>query len=316
VTIQHDDTVDTKAGLTVVVTGANGFLGRHLVRAARSVGVNVIPAVRPGTTAAHDDSVLQLDVMDAAGWRAALAALRPHAVVHLAAAGVHAGTGLDELAGVNVMGLAVLGQALADEDRGTQLVVAGTCFEYAPAQAPIPETAPLAPLSPYGASKAAATVLARFWGDRMPTTLLRPFQVYGPGERLPRLIPYVIECGRRGVPAELGPGTHLRDFVYVEDVAHAFVRTVAAPPTGQQLRLLNVGTGVGTTLADVVRGLAGLLSERGRAPELRFGSRADKGPESSYVADVSALRRELGWQPQTALLEGLRSTVDHAVAAA
>jgi len=301
-------------GATVVVTGAAGFLGRNLVRAARAAGVRVVPMVRPGTQGSPEGAALELDVRDAAAWRTALSAIEPDAVVHLAGAGVRSGGALEELLEVNAVGLAVLARALVEDDRGTALVVAGTSFEYAPVDAPLLESAPVVPVSPYGVSKAAATAVARFYSEQLPTTVLRPFQIYGPGEPLPRLIPYVIDCAVRGVRAELGPGTNVRDFVYVDDVAEAFLRSLAVPPVKPGLRVLNVGTGVGTRLADMVGELARLLTERGLGPELRFGSRDDKGPERSYVADITALRENLRWMPQTALTEGLRQTVEDALA--
>jgi nucleoside-diphosphate-sugar epimerase len=285
----------------IVVTGATGFVGRHVVEAWLDRGEEVACLVRgPAPELAELPGVLLRRWQDVHDWRG----LRPTAVVHLAAAGVQpAGrepTALE--AGNRQLTLSLLEVA---RDWPLQAFVhVGSCAEYGRVgpelvredrSAPRPEA-----LSPYGAAKWQASLAALEFAKThgLPLVVARPFNVFGPGEAPARLLPYLVGQLRRGQPADLTPGTQVRDFVYVADVAEALLALSEADlpdPT-----VVNVCSGRGHSVREVVDRMAALLG----APVelLRWGALPARGDEPPVlVGDPTRLQALTGWRPRTPL---------------
>jgi nucleoside-diphosphate-sugar epimerase len=175
----------------------------------------------------------------------------------------------------------------------------------------VAEDEPVGPVTAYGASKAAAAVVAGWYGARLPVTLLRLFNVYGEGEPLPRLGPAIVDGARRGRPVPLTACRQVRDMTYAGDVAEAFWRAAAGPPETDRLRVLNVGTGTPVVLERYVAALAAELEGRGLPPVLRIGALPYRPDEAmTYLPAVGRLRDTLGWLPPTTLAQGLARMVD------
>jgi nucleoside-diphosphate-sugar epimerase len=293
------------AGGRVLLTGANGFIGRHAVRIGARLGVEMHAFGRhapAGGITFHPG-----DIEDPDRIRAVIKDVAPAGVIHLAAAGVAYGQGdVAGLSRVNALGLANLLEAASLLDSRPAFVCAGSGFEYAPLDRPRRESDPSLPNSAYGASKAAATAIASFYATKMPVTMLRPFSIYGAGEPAGRLAAYVIAKTRAAEPVDLTPGGQLRDYTEAGDVAEAFWRALAQPPATGILRVLNVASGKAITLRQFVEALGEMLRRSGFAPDLRFGARAYRNDEMmDYTADISLLRETLGWTPPTPLDAGL-----------
>ena len=173
--------------MRAAVTGSSGFVGSHLVPFLRSHGDDVVTIDRTGTP--------PVDVTDAAEVREVLRTARPDAVYHLAALS-HVGQSWDApevVFRVNAVG--VLNVLRACADTGVERVlVAGSADVYGvvgPEDLPLTEAAPIRPVTPYGASKAAADVLAlqAFLGDGLGTLRVRAFNHTGPGQGVSMLVP-------------------------------------------------------------------------------------------------------------------------------
>jgi len=217
---------------------------------------------------------------------------------------------------VNVLGLLNLLEAA--RRTGTQRVVyvsSGGVIYGEPEERPTPETTPKLPLSPYGVSKLSGEHYLHYYRaiHGLEYVALRYSNVYGP-----RQDPHgeagvvAIFCQRLLAGQEIhifGDGEQTRDYVYVEDVAHANVRAAELElPQGGGLdeRAFNVGTGTGTSvnrLADLLEAVSGLRTTRSfRAPR--------KGELRHSTLDVSRLAAR-GWAPRHSLKEGLRHTFQH-----
>lgn len=175
-----------------------------------------------------------------------------------------------------------------------------------PAQLPVTEKASLAPLSFYGAGKAAQEMfLQAFRAQGRAVTIMRPANAYGPGQPLKAgfgLVRTVLEKIRSGQPIEVwGDGEAVRDFVYVDDVAAACVLFVDRPDDSGTY---NVGSGEGCSINALIR-LAGEVAERTPQVIYRAARRSDV---AKVVLDVSRLRAT-GWAPLTGLAEGLARTL-------
>jgi nucleoside-diphosphate-sugar epimerase len=190
----------------------------------------------------------------------------------------------------------------ASEDRGARIVFAGSQEETQSAGAwPVP-------CSPYAAAKLAAGAYARMfhalYGSR--TVWLRLFMVYGPEQGDERkLIPYVIRSLLQHQAPALSSGTHRIDWIFIDDVADAFL--AAATASGVEGQTIDIGSGNLVTVREIVERIARLVGT-GIAP--RFGAVEDRPLEVEPAADVTAAAERLGWTARTSLAEGLQKTVE------
>ncbi len=254
----------------LLVTGATGFIGRTFLRVCQDRRWPVVAITRrppsagdatlPGVTWV----VAELDQAPPP----VLASCR--AVVHLAAAGV---TGAEDdwdlCFEVNVMRSMTLWRS-AIQAGIQRFIVCGSSFEYGRAAERyerIPPDAPLEPVTAYGAAKAAATALAQGLAARhaLQLTLVRPFQVYGPGEFPTRFWPSLQAAALAGRDFPMTLGHQVRDFVPVAFVAEAIANEVAAvpPPPGQPV-VHHIGTGHGRTVRAFAESEWRRLGARGR----------------------------------------------------
>jgi len=298
-------------GRRVLVTGGAGFIGQHVIDQGLRAGVDVhcLSLSRKLPCGARS---YQARLEDAEQVRKIIQAVKPEGIIHLAAAGVSHGTmDLGCLLQSNALGTSNLLAAAERAESVEAIAIAGSGAEYAPCDRPIREDDPVAPCSPYGVTKAAATFCAALYARRLPITVLRVFSVYGPGESTPRIVPYVTECARLGKPIELTACEQIRDYVYVEEVAESFWRALSAGPHEMTLRIMNVGSGEAIRLRDLVTELAALLRSKGFDLKIRFGAKPYRPEEPMvYLPDIARLKQVLAWNPTIRIDEGLKRTID------
>jgi UDP-glucose 4-epimerase len=178
-----------------------------------------------------------------------------------------------------------------------------------PAVFPTAETAPIAPISPYGISKAAAELYCAFFARAhgLPTVALRYSTVYGPRASEESEAGSITTFTRRVVAGEaptiFGDGEQSRDFIYIDDVVQANLAVLDRAP--RPWAVYNVSTGVEVTINEVCR-LLGAAAGAARPPEYRP---ARAGEVRRNVQDSALLRRETGWLAQVSLPEGLERMV-------
>lgn len=298
---------------TAIVTGATGFIGSALAKRLAQSGVRTVCPVRAESPrAASLEGIGNLELarltsFSAASLEAALGALKPDVVFHLASYGVDPRERDPEVMFEgNVALLARLARLAARWPR-SRFVHTGTCSEYAPVAEPerLTESHPVAPTSLYGAAKAAAGIyasgLSRHLG--VPLVTLRLFGVYGPGEAPHRLIPYLLDCLSRGVTPELTGGEQARDLTYIDDVVDALLAAATAPGV-EAHGVYNIGSGVPVQIRAVARATARLLGEPESA--LGLGRRPYRSDESMWiVADPSRFGAASGWRARVPLEEGI-----------
>ncbi|MCU4181259.1 NAD-dependent epimerase/dehydratase family protein [Bosea sp. BH3] len=300
----------------VLITGASGFIGRHLARHCRTFADETWALTRPGRGSALPAELraAEADLEDEASLRSAIHAVAPSLIMHLAAYGV-APQDRDPLAmqRVNVdLGAAIVRAAAGC---GAAVVSAGSCAEYAQPDEPkrLSEQAPLEHEKLYGSSKAAGGLLALGTAAALgvPMRHLRLFNVYGPGEAPHRLIPSLVAQRGSGRRVSLSAGSQIRDFIHVDDatagIAIAGRRLQAGTIRGS--KALNLCTGVGTT----VRDLATLAAEAcGVALDnLGFGDLPMRADEIPYlVGDPDEMAFDLDWRATYGPAAGVKATVE------
>ena len=305
--------------MRVLVTGAAGFIGSHLVDRLvadghRVTGVddlstgrlaNLADARRSKLFGFHRFDITSSDLV------ALVEKDRPDVVCHLAAQMDVRKSVADPLhdTRVNVLGTVnVLDACLQASVQRVLFASSGGTVYGEPPSIPVSERAALHPSSPYGAAKAAGETYLSAYGrlHGLPGVSLRLGNVYGP-----RQDPH----GEAGVVAIFaqhllagrgttifGDGTSSRDYVHVEDVVDAFVRCLGGRADG---RRLNIGTGVSTT----VRSLHTMVAAAVGCPDAPAFAPVRPGELHAIALDPGAARRALGWEPVADLAEGLAQTV-------
>jgi dolichol-phosphate mannosyltransferase len=238
----------------------------------------------------------------------ALAELKPQWVFHLAAHGAYSWqTDASSIWATNVVGTANLLAACLKV--GVEVFVnTGSSSEYGVKDHAPREDEQVEPKGPYALAKVAATLYCAHVAEATgaPVVTLRLYSVYGPWEDPRRLIPQLVARGLEGRLPPLASPETARDYVYVADVCEAYLKVARAHLAPG--KILNVGTGVQTTLRQAVETARRVL---GIAAEPRWGSMPDRGWDTNtWVADRSAIEKDVGWRPQIALEDGLRLTAD------
>jgi nucleoside-diphosphate-sugar epimerase len=297
----------------VLVTGSSGFVGANLARRLISDGHDVHLLLRPN----HEEWRLRdvesarhvVDVTDAEGVKQVVRGVRPEWIFHLAAYGAYSSqTGLLETVQTNLVGTANLVDAALSV--GFEAFVnTGSSSEYGLKSHAAAETDLLEPNSDYALTKAAATMYcrnaARTYDVRLRT--LRLYSVYGPWEEPARLIPTLIVYGLKGKLPKLADPDIARDYVHVEDACDAYL-LAAADEKAENGAIFNVGTGVQTSLAQVVQTAREVMPIKEKPA---WGSMPNrKWDTTTWVADNRAISQTLGWKPRYQFQEGLEQVIN------
>lgn len=303
----------------LLVTGADGFAGRWLVRAARGAGRQVIAAIHPASTPPAEwtaapeietiaaDLTRQDDVLR-------LGSVECDAVVHLAAvaSGAAARRDSDLAMAVNARATAELAIHFARRHAPRFLLVSTGEVYGAGHLEPIPESAPRAPCSPYAESKAAAedAVVEVGRSTGMWTIIARAFPHSGPGQSTAFVLPALasrLRAARRNGDATIRAGNlgAIRDFLDVRDVVRGYLLLVEHGVDGE---VYNVASGVGRRLADCLAMLSSLVGVNVRVEEDPALLRPADIPV--LIGDARRLRSATGWSPRFSFEQTLQDLVD------
>lgn len=302
----------------VLLTGASGFVGRHLAKALAArfgPAASIIPTARVA-----EDGFAALDICDAEGAAGMLAAVRPTHVVNLAAIAAPVDAQRSPAAAWRLhaeapmaLGRAILAIVpdcwLLHVSSGMVYGRSGLCGE------PLAETAALAPLDDYGVTKAAGDLAVGMLAHRgLRCVVLRPFNHTGPGQSDSFAIPAFaaqiarIEAGLADPVLRVGNLESVRDFLDVRDVVDAYARVIERTGSLQPGTVFNVASGRSTEMAAALAVLLGL----GRRAITVESDPARMRPSDlpCLLGDAARLRDAVGWQPAIPLEQTLRDVLD------
>lgn len=300
---------------SVLVTGASGFIGSHLVRSLLADGLRVVGLATgyhgfnrlrglPSSFALEIGDLRNADSMDALFSRHCI-----ETVYHLASAGVRQGqTHPDDLACINTTGTFRLGR-LAAAHGVKSFIHCGSALEYEWSDQPIDETVPLGAACAYGATKAAGWMLLDHLrrAESLPLVTVRPFAVFGPGESPDKLIPYVIRKALARETISLSSGSQVRDYLYVTDLVSALRRAAHQAPAGAVFNI-GVGAPASCTVRSIVETILRLTGAPGALCQFGAHRRLCAEPPC-LVADAGRARSLLGWSPSVTREDGIRHTI-------
>jgi len=257
--------------MKIFITGGTGFIGKHVVEKLREDKNNEL-------------FLLSKNLADIASWKKEVEDFRPDAAIHLAWEGLpdySAKTSIKNLNyGLNLMNL------LAEIGCKTVLM-AGTCWELLPQ-----------PLNAFQAAKNALCRLGQEIAKENNTNFIwaRFFYVYGPGQREDSLIPSLVKCRKIGNKPEIKTPKTKNDFIYVEDVAQALSMIIKK---SKKSAVYDIGSGELTGVQDVVKIIF---------PDFKI-KRAKNIFIKGLRADISKIKKEIGWQPKTGIEDGIKKMI-------
>ena len=308
-------------GKAVLVTGAGGFIGGHLVERLLRDGARVRALVHYNSRDARGTlDWMARDTIAAA--EVVLGELRDVESVTAACQGIDVVMHLGAHVGIpysyanprdffEVNALGTLNVAQAALRHGVELVVhISTSEVYGSAQMiPISESHPLEPRSPYAASKVAADKVMDSWHRSydLPVIILRPFNTYGPRQSARAIVPTVITQALAGSILRLGSLHPRRDLTYVEDTVAAFIAAAEAPALAG--RTIQLGTGHEVSVRDIVDLVAELLGKELQVVTDPARVRSDRSEVLRLVSTPRLAHDLLGWEPEVDLREGLAQTI-------
>jgi len=304
----------------VLVTGANGFVGRSVVKRLLADGDTVIAAVGPGASggaAGSNITTVSLDLANEVSLRACTAT-PVDAVIHLAAIALSRAADRDPALAwkVNAEGTAKLAVALANAapawPKPPLFLLASTADVYAWQQRPIKEEDCVQPSTPYGWSKLGAELAVEQVAccTKLKAIIARPFPHSGGGQDesfwIPargRLLRHVKQSG--GVAVPVGDLTAVRDYLHVDDVADAYALLLKRGTPGE---VYNIASGQAVTLDEIhVR----LEQRLGITPKREVDASQVRREARPYlVGDASKLRAATGWTPRRSLDDMVRDVLD------
>ncbi len=318
----------SRAG-AVVITGAGGFIGSAVVEAMlektdeRSLRFSdgsrvekIVAVIRPGGSrerltrlaASPHFSIVEADIYDCAAMEILLTDIGPRVIIHTAMdSDIHLEQSEAGQRRLIDDPLAMMCRVLSGSDGG-RLVTAGTCAVCAPSSSMDEEAAfdPHPGYPHYSRHKIREErVLADLSESYAVSWIhLRLFYLFGPNEAERRLLPQIVSGILQGKPVSLGPGSLVRDYAHIEDVAEAFVRSLERKETRPGGDIYNIGTGRGYSIADIACAAAQAV---GDPALLRFGDLVtrDAARPEPVICNPAKAARELSWRARDNVLESI-----------
>ncbi len=308
--------------MKILVTGAGGFIGSHLVERLVGEGAKVRALVHynsrndwgnlellPKETLAEVE-VVTGDIADP--FCVANAVRGCKVVYHLSSliAIPYSYVAPQSYVTTNVLGAVNVMQAC--REAGVERVVHTSTSEcYGTAQyVPIDEKHPLQGQSPYSASKVGADMIAEsYWRSfGLPVAIIRPFNTYGPRQSARAVIPTIIGQALKGGDVRLGSLTPTRDLNFVSDTVDGFVRVANSPEAVGQV--INCGSGREITIGDLAALILRLIGSDSRIVCEEQRVRPEKSEVERLLCNADKALALAGWRPQVPLEEGLRRTIE------
>ncbi len=297
---------------SVLLTGATGFIGRHVAACLATDKCEVVSLQRSSENVSGVSETLALADFKLGNLMTALNGRKFDWLIHLAGYGVRPwDRDAETMFSVNAdMARRIIGLGSLLQVKACFVAGSGSEYDLSHSSQPVREDHPLETSKLYGASKAAGSIsaLATATNLKLPLAIGRIFGTYGPGEASHRLLPSLIVGLQRGIRIPLTSGNQLRDNLYVEDVVSAIFSLLKFVEEHPSQVLVNIATGAPET----VRHFAQLVAEEVGAPKamLGFGDLEMRPDETMcFSGSPERLMTLTGWHPKFDLRDGIHKSV-------
>ncbi len=301
----------------VLVTGANGFIGSHITRKLLNEGYDVGIIKREQSDLWRIKDILDqlttynADLSNTDNVMEVIADFKPNNILHLATyyAVQHQPQEIQLITNTNVTGTLNLLEA-SKENSVNLFVNTSSCFVYEESNYKISEENNLRPLNLYALSKINSEEACTFYSNNygLKTVTFRIFPPYGPADHQRRLIPFVINNILNDEKLEMTSGKQKWDFIYVEDIADAYIKVIQNSGQIKNHDIFNLGTGQAFSIREVVSILNNLMENKVQPV---WGAIPQRENEIwNMYADIQKANDKINWQPEMSLKEGLKLTLN------
>ena len=272
---------------SVLITGADGFLGRHIVRDLTSRGFNVLAKRRADG-----------DVSQASTWQTFPAA---NYLIHLAGSTFVPASWEEPSAFVQANSISTSYALDFCRSNNTRMIFLSTYLYAANANLPIKETDAIDPANPYALSKLFGEQLCTFYAKHfcVELVILRPFNVYGAGQGSRFLVPSIISQAKKSDEIRVLDSRPARDYLFIEDLLEAVNLSLTSK---LKFGIFNIGTGVASSVEDLIQTLGQVI---GRELKVVSAEQERFGEINSTQASILQATNILGWKPKWTLADGL-----------
>lgn len=291
--------------MKIFVTGGTGFIGTHVLNKLLSQNHSVLLLSRTlNKSTNHNLQIINGNLSNIEEWKNELQKFKPDSCIHLGWEGLPDHS--YEISKLNLeYGLNLI--VLLSKIGCKRLLIIGSCFEYGVQKGKLSEKTLPKSLDSFTASKHSLHWLGEEIAKQndMDFIWIRPFFVYGPGQHSKSLIPYILNTLKAGnLPVIRNPEAK-NDFVYVEDVADAICKILKKGTNGETY---NVGSGKLTSIKQIINYTYKNLKIKNN---FQLGEKILKDAISSSYADISKIKKEIGWEPRTNIKEGIEKTIKY-----
>ena len=293
--------------MKVLITGAGGFVGRHLSACVCAAGYDVVALLGPPDAPLEgiEASVIQGDIRDADLMDKVIAGV--DCLIHAAGPPSVAASFADPalFAGVHVQGTATVMHAAAKAGVSNVIHVSSAEVYGGGGSTLVREDHICAPLSPYGSAKFGAEWMARaiLAASDVALTILRPFSLYGPGQRMDSLIGTILMQLADGGPVQLRDLSPVRDYLHIADFCEL---VLAASTSPAKFRLLNACSGEGISVGQLAEAA---MAAAGLPVDVRQDGPDRPADISRLIGCRAAAAAELAWKPRVSLNAGITSMI-------
>jgi len=311
-------------GKKVLVTGAGGFIGSHLVEELVRKGANVSCFLKYDSKGGLGNltkipkeifdklEIIRDDLRDIESVKKAVE--NCDVIFHLGAL-ISIPYSYENPRGyveTNIIGTLNILEAAKNNKNIKKIVITSTSEVYGTAlYSPIDEKHPLQAQSPYAASKIASDKLAESFAKsfNLPITIIRPFNAYGPRQSIRAVIPTIIHQALISDRIKLGSLDPKRDFTFVEDTVKGFIKIAESENSIGEV--INIGSGKAVSIGEVVETIKSILNKNFEIETDPNKIRPEKSEVKLLICDNKKAKEIIGWEPNVSLKEGLNEVINY-----
>ncbi|MDD1729109.1 MAG: NAD(P)-dependent oxidoreductase [Methanospirillum sp.] len=293
----------------VLITGASGFIGRHLLHQVHTYGSHISTISRNNNDFPKDVEQHIVDITDTNAIEECVHTIRPDYIFHLAAYKERNENvqGFYSSVETNLIGSLNLFSAVKNVGSVKSIVTLGTIEEYGNNRPPFDERFRESPVTPYSFSKICVSHMGEMFFHLygLPVVIVRPALTYGPGQGTEMFLPSLITSLIEDKPFNMTPGEQTRDFVFVTDLVEGLILASVTPKA--QGQIINLGSGVPVKLIDLANTVETMTGKKGLVNP--GGKSYGKNEVMEYYLDIRKAGDLLGWKAKTQMGDGLAKTI-------